>query len=400
MKTLRNAIDGNRSSNPFRGRVRLALFLVALLVQAISLCGSAWADEKLILVQKVKLTVVQDKPTWVGIGKGPFTDQYPNGLPFNAPQLAQSKIDPNDINEREFGSIGAANGSMIKNLTGKNVTQIQITTQGKTNGTDNTIDKKSSGGDEFETAINGKTITFTIKRGKVFKTDEFVWMKMPKGPQPGQPGAKIYKGKVTLEAPGMQLSPALAAPMPPAVGNNTGLSAIHYDSTTATLSFQPGSVTFATYTDGITVVTNGPNEDIIGSQIQIGDMQVLGPSSTVPGAFDLSDSGIALVQQDQTLLEGELINNLLVPDPSHPGLAVIQGTLTFDEGLPYGLSGGLASLLHSKYVQQYFGDSSGSAVFFQSNILSSTDQLAHDGDATGPLLIGSIAPASASAAAQ
>jgi hypothetical protein len=50
--------------------------------------------------------------------------------------------------------------------------------------------------------------------------------------------------------------------------------------------------------------------------------------SPVPGALQLSDSGIALVQNGETFLQAELVNDLLIPDPSHPSFAEIQGSLS------------------------------------------------------------------------
>jgi hypothetical protein len=359
-------------------------------------------------VQKVELKVVGGKSTWVGVGNGPFTDRYPNGIDASgtimmqapgkpAPKagLTQSRMSATDVTKREFGSIAAPKGSIIVNNTEKNVVEIEITTKGMTGGTANEIDGKSGDGDDFTTDISRdkKTIVFKAKKGKELPPDQNVWMLIPKGPQPGQPGGKIYEGKVTTSPPAMPPAPAPAAPMVPATGGATGLSTIHYDSATAMLSFQPGSLTVAAYFDGSSTVTNGPDEYVIGSQIEIGDMQVLGPSSIVPGAYTLSDSGIALVQGGQVLLQAELTNNLLIPDPNHPEYSIVQGSLTVgEEGLPFEWGPQAGTMLQSKYIEEYFSDSSASDVFFQTNILTVTQNLTQDGDANGTVIIGSVAP--------
>jgi hypothetical protein len=94
--------------------------LAALVALTVSVSSSAWADEKLILVQKVELKVVGGKSTWVGVGNGPFKDRYPNGIDASgtimmqlpgkpAPKagLTQSRMSATDVTKREFGSIAA-----------------------------------------------------------------------------------------------------------------------------------------------------------------------------------------------------------------------------------------------------------------------------------------------------
>ena len=369
---------------------------------------SAFADKKLILVQKVELTVVDGKATWVGVGNGPFKDRFPNGIdatgtikmqekdkPAPKAGLTQSRMLPANVVKTEFGSIAAAKGSIIVNNTGAKVTEIEITTKGTTGGTPNTIDDKSGDGDDFDWKIDKltmKTITFKAKKGKELAPDQNIWMLIPEGPQPGMPGAKIYEGKVTTNPPVAPPAPAPAAPSPPAASSGGG-SGLSYDSSMGVLSFQPSTVVVIAYSDGSSTVTNSADEDVIGSQIQIGQMQVLGPSSTVPGAYALSDSGIAFVQGEQVLLQAELTNNLLIPDPQHPGYAILQGSLTVgEEGLPLVWGGQDDGLIQSKYIEEYFGASGASDVFLETNILATTQNLTEDGEATGTAMVASVAP--------
>jgi hypothetical protein len=323
---------------------------------------------------------------------------YPNGIdasgnvavqmpgkPAPDTSLTQGRIPMTAVGKTlEFGSIGAAQGSIIKNSTGGVVNAITISTQG-TDGTGaaNTIDPNSGDGSDFPATIAGNTITFTAANGKQLNNNQYIWMMIPQGPQPGMPGAKIYKGGVTTPPPAAPPPPKKDTGMLPATGNNTGTASVQYDSSTQTLSFNPGNTNFVDYFDGTTANVNGPSENSIGSQIQLGDMQILGPSSDVPGAYDLSDSGVALVQDGQTILQAELTNDLLIPDPSNPDYAEVQGSLTFlEEGESLG----------SQYVDEYFGDSSASDVFFYTNILSATDNLTLDGQAYGNVSISSVAP--------
>jgi hypothetical protein len=96
--------------------------------------------------------------------------------------------------------------------------------------------------------------------------------------------------------------------------------------------------------------------------------------SPVPDALQLSDSGIALVQNGETFLQAELVNDLLIPDPSHPSFAEIQGSLSIlEEGEGLG----------SRYINEYFVDSIASDLFFESDLLSTTDNLTRSGEARG-----------------
>jgi hypothetical protein len=356
--------------------------------------SAGMADDKLILVQRVELTTVDGNATYVGIGTGPFTTAFPNGIdvsgavteqkpgkPAPTTDLTQGRIADSATTEAEFGSIGATQGSIIKNSAGKPVDTIQITTQGMTGGTANGIDTKSTDGSDFDTAIAGKTITFTAKTGKALPKNQFIWMLIPKGPQPGTAGDKIYKGKVTTVGALTPPAPERQTAQAPKAGNTSGAVAT-FSSATQTISFSAGEVSFAKYFDGTTVTANGPGEPVIGTQIQVGDMQILGPSPSVPGAFALSDSGVALVANGQTLLQGELVNDLLIPDASHPGFAEIQGSLSFwDEG----------AMVGSRYVGEFFSDSIASDLFIDTDLLAATGNLTTDGSGVGSAVVASVA---------
>jgi PEP-CTERM motif-containing protein len=261
------------------------------------------------------------------------------------------------------------------------VNSIQITTQGMTGGTDNAIDSKSTDGDDFNATINGKTITFTAKDGKALKNNQYIWMRIPEGPQPGTEGSKIYKGKVTTAALTPPPSPEVQMARVPEAGNTAG-AVVAYQSTTQTLSFSAGNVSFTTYFDDTTVMTNGPGETVIGAEIQVGDMHILGPSSSVPGAFALSDSGVALVVNGETVLQGEVVNSLLIPDLKRPVFAEIQGSLLsfFTEGVMHG----------SQYISEFFSNSTASDLFVETDLLAATDNLAMDGAGHGGAVIASV----------
>lgn len=379
-----------------RYRTMLGWWLAAF----IGLAQPALADDKLIQVQKVVIDVVDGKSTLVGVGKGPFTDAYPNGIDMSgkvksqeagkpAPRdnLAQSKISPTDDTERDFGSIGAKQGSIIANESGKDVKEIDISTKGTdSKGADNKIDSKSTDGDDFDTEISadGKTIKLKAKKGKELKPDENIWIKMPKGPQPQDKGTKIYSGKVVLAQASLPQHPG--KPGYPAVSNSTGTAVVglQINGGVQTLTFGgAGAVQVATYFNGSTT-TNPLIDSIIGSQILIDDMTILGPSALLAGAYQLSDSAIALAQSGQALLHASLTNGLLIPDQMHPGFARITATLGFfEEAL---------TDAQSRYLDEFFGISMADQLIFDSDLLVGTLGLTVNGSGVGNVSIASVIP--------
>lgn len=357
----------------------------------------ATADDKLILAQKVELKTVDGNPTLVGVGKGPFTDMYPNGIdqsgkvteqkpgkPSPADDLTQGRIPPGAGIKRDFGSIGASQGSIILNSSGKEVKEIEITTKGKdSNNNDNKIDPKSKDGDDFEVQLSpdGKTITLKAKAGKELQKNERIWMLIPKGPQPGDPGPKIYEGKVTLasatpSAPGFQIPGN-----PKAEATSASVSFQTLDGV-GTLSFKPATIDLATYLDGTT--SNSPTDKVIGGQILIDNMKLLGPSPDIPGAFQFSDSSLAVVGDGQTLFQSGLTNVLLVPDPENPGKTHFQADLGF---LIEGRAGG------SRFLDEYFNFSSNlSGLFSQSDLLSVTKNFTISGETNANILLSASVP--------
>jgi hypothetical protein len=74
--------------------VTLALPYMAFVFGLSVLPSIALADDKLILAQKVELKNVDGNSTWVGVGKGPFTDSFPNGIDATGNVAAQAPGKP------------------------------------------------------------------------------------------------------------------------------------------------------------------------------------------------------------------------------------------------------------------------------------------------------------------
>jgi hypothetical protein len=381
-------------------RVLFKSLVIGLLCAAFS--GAVLGDDKLILAQKVELKVVDGNSTYVGVGTGPFTDRFPNGIdasgnvanqqagkPAPATDLTQGRIPPGATVKREFGSIGASQGSIIQNSSGKDVKEIEVTTKGKdAANNDNTIDANSKDGADFDTTIAGKTITFKAKAGKELKPNQRIWMLIPEGPQPGTPGNKIYEGKVTTALLVPPPQPGFDRPTQVAAVSETATVSLGINGALKTLSFTAGAIDFTRYGDGST--SSSPALDFtVGSQMAIGDMAILGPSS-LSGAFELSDSGISLTQNGRVIFQGELVNGLLIPDPQRSGWAHIQARFGFfEEG---------SALPGSRFMQEHFGEAAEGGFFIDADLLLATNGLAVPGTGQGIALVAGVIPEPPSAA--
>jgi hypothetical protein len=136
---------------------------------------------------------------------------------------------------------------------------------------------------------------------------------------------------------------------------------MNYNPGTGTLSFAPGTVNFVQYFDGLTVTSNGPTETINGSDITILPTLLIGPSSTVSGAFEFEDTFFSIVNGGEPLISGTLADMILFPDSSVPGGSALQGTLTWS---------GIAVGRGSRYLDERFFRSDEDALSFYSDLLA------------------------------
>jgi hypothetical protein len=380
MKELATSL---RSSRLYR-----ALYLV---VAAGLVAEAAIAGQVVMQFQKIQKDKGTD--TWKGKGKGPFTDAYPDGVPDD--ELVGARLGPEMFNEREFGSIGGTKGGKFPNWTQKIITDIHIKLLGgDTFDTTNTKD-----GDDFDAKFSDdKTeLTLTAKEGKGLQpgadgdhAGETLWMKVPKADQPNTPGGTVkYKGSLTPEP--CPKSSEKEEKVPKAEDNGGGGQPsphCFYNPTQGSIFFQMGSIDTIQYFDG-SISTNDPTEPILGAVITLGPMSVVGPSSDVPGALELSESGLTLSQGTNIVFAANVADVLLLPDNSVPGFdTLVQGMLTWEQA---------PSDTGSRFLSEHFGTSDKAAFFFRSQLLSATAGLTQGGSSPGVGYIaavsgGSIAP--------
>ncbi|MBV9813813.1 MAG: hypothetical protein JO326_13780 [Acetobacteraceae bacterium] len=199
--------------------------------------------------------------------------------------------EPNRGANQVFTSRGFPNGSLIVNATTVPLTDLHLEL---TSG--DTFDPKSTGGAAFPNVAitnNGKTIDFT---GGNIPVGSSIWSQIPLTANfPGGVGA--YVGRA---AP---MAAAVPAPQPapgkPQTGGSTGLN---YNGNGG-LSIQNFSDAFATYLDGSTTFSNTPFETIIGSQITVSGLQVLGSAN---GAFQLSNGLLSITNGSSVYLDATI----------------------------------------------------------------------------------------------
>src|SRR5947209_14757531 len=101
---------------------------------------------------------------WMGVGNGPFSTMFPNGVAPDDPQFSGTRLDNTMFNSRPFGSVGADKGGPFKNFRGKNVGDVEITGM-----KGNTFTGSSAGGGWTATtgtdAAGNPTLTFTANAG-------------------------------------------------------------------------------------------------------------------------------------------------------------------------------------------------------------------------------------------
>ena len=376
-----------------------AIVSTAFLVHT-SLAAAAWAKDWPIFIQRVQIVPGAAPPDVVqGIGDGKFSEANKKGVPVNAKDpdgrraiLSGHKLDDSMIganNEVAWGSAGYTKGVVFTNDArddkGKRfiITGMVITAKNKGD-----TFKGSDGGSDFvltpgTNKAGFATLTIEAKKGKEINPDECIWMQVPKTPDTDR---KPFKGYLTgQKQPSADDSSPSSVPMPltPSVGTSTASAMVSFTYSSGNLSFSPVDVTIAEYCDGSFSLSDDSSENMIGAGIQLDATTLLGPGGSTPGSFSFSDTSLSIAQQtDGLAVEGTLTDVLLIPDNSVPGFdSILVGNLVW---------GGGAIDPRSRYLMEEYSLSHNVAVFFRSNLLTVTNNLTQDGEASGPLQLSAV----------
>ena len=307
----------------------------------------------------------------------------------------------------DMNGTGMLVGTILKNLSGSAVDDVEITVTSK----GDSINRSSSGGGLFTIVkffdAAGKDVTsdpkvpavkveFEKGKGTGVPNNAMFWMLVPR--TNSDFGDKAPKGKFTfdgLATPQVVIKGDLRlAPDPnSALIRNDANPTITFNKSQDMLTFLPGNVNFVKYENGTSTRTNNATESVIGSQITIDPMKVIGPS-TITGAFRLGDSFIDVALNGHVFQAATLTNDLLIPDHSVPGFdSVLQSTLIMNTSVPNEASRYVSEML-DKYIEQNTGSYS-LALFFRTDLLAPTitDDLTKSGMSTKGVLDVTLATA-------
>jgi hypothetical protein len=313
---------------------------------------------------------------YLPVGDGPYKDTNGAGgikrSDATGADLGNSRFGPPAVG---FSSIGHAKGAFHKNISDNVIEDVHIKLLGA-----DTVDPASIGGSAFPMVmISADMKEVWFSGGNIMKND-MIWSMFPKF------GAGVAQGYLTAPKP---KPPEKKQEGLKCTGSNSSNSS--YDSSTQTIQLQGGSTNFAKYSDG----TNGNLSDaIIGTNISVQPMHIVGPSPDVPGAMQLSDSDISFSLGSTTYLTAGLTDALVYPDFSVPGFdSVVQASLYWSQGdLTLG-----SRILSEFYPNDGVGQNE-IVLFYRSNLLSQTAQLTRSGSALGMLAVSNAVPEPAAVA--
>jgi hypothetical protein len=231
-------------------RRRLAGLALALPVLGFATLGTAVtlgsapafaADRGVILFQPV---TTDTSGAFIGIGAGPFTTAYPDGVKDDGKTLARNKVVADNFTKTyEWGSDGSTGGMVIKNLSRMPICQITINSlDGSTFPKDVKLYKAPANW-QVTVSDDAKTLTFAAvgKDNCVSKDGGWFWMQVPESPKPTE-GKPTLSGKLAL-ADGGSDATAQTSIDPDTVATGTAV-----DTTTATDSATPTEISTDTST--------------------------------------------------------------------------------------------------------------------------------------------------------
>ena len=143
---------------------------------------------------------------------------------------------------------------------------------------------------------------------------------------------------------------------------------------TAVLSFLDNSFNLSgasiqqiQYQNGTVTLANSSTEDLIGTQMVIVGINLIGPSPDVPGAYAFTDGSFAVLRNGMFVYGGNLTDVILYPDNSVPGFnSTLQGDLGWDSS---------SQQDGSEFLNENMAAPNGSIVFIHTNLLDSQNMV-------------------------
>lgn len=211
------------------------------------------ADRGVILFQPV----ADSSGTFTGVGAGPFSTAYPDGVADDGKTLARNKVVADNFSKAyKWGSSGSKGGMVIKNISGKKICQITIGILDDSTFPKDVTQYKAPDGWKATVSEDAKTLTFAAvkKPDNCVANGDWFWMTVPASPKPTGTVAPTLDGKLAL-ADGGSDATALTSIEPDTVATSTATatatatdSSIPTDSATSTIADTPTDSATATDT--------------------------------------------------------------------------------------------------------------------------------------------------------
>jgi hypothetical protein len=236
------------------------------------------------------------------------------------------------------------------------------------------------GGKAFPTVtLSADKTDITFSGGNIADKASF-WSQIPLS-KPFDGGTGSYQGNATpaaKRAPGKRE----AAAGYPQAGNDSGTALVGFDPISGTFGFTLGSVTFVQYADGTVLRANNATETIIGSGMNLPSTQLIGPSSEIPGAYELADTAPYSIETSSVFLSATLDDIQVIHDCGMSGFdTLLQGVLRWQES---------DATLVSQFLDELYNTVDGdfeTTVLFYSNLWSATNGLTQGGSSSGLVLV-------------
>jgi hypothetical protein len=236
------------------------------------------ADRGVILFQPV---TTDKSGAFVGIGAGPFTTAYPDGVKDDGKTLARNKVVKDNFTKTyQWGSDGSTGGMVIKNLSHMPICQITIgSLDGSTFPKDVKLYKAPANW-QVTVSDDAKTLTFAAagKDNCVTTENGWFWMQVPESPKPTE-GKPTLNGKLALADDG---SDAIAQT---SIGPDSVATATDTDTATDTTTPTDAATGTVTATDTATdtaTSSDPPTSDpsTAAGQLTSSDSATSGPTLT------------------------------------------------------------------------------------------------------------------------
>lgn len=185
---------------PPKALARLGAAVLGVAAAILLAVPATAADRDPILFQPV----VDKDGTFQGVGTGPFTTKYPDGVKDDGKTVARSKVVADNFDKAyTWGTSGSDGGMVIKNISGKPICSITIKTLNDSLFPKDAKVYQAPEGWTATVSEDGRTLTFAAikKPDNCVPSGGWFWMKVPASPKPTAEGGATLNGQLAIALP-------------------------------------------------------------------------------------------------------------------------------------------------------------------------------------------------------